>query len=38
MSSHLQFIKTIKRKKNYKKIKDRKYKIGTDCSGIEAPD
>ena len=36
-NKHLLFIKKIKNDKLYKNIKKIKLKIGTDCSGIEAP-
>ena len=37
MNKHLIFFKKIKKDKLYKSLKKIKLKIGTDCSGIEAP-
>ena len=37
MNKHLDFLKKIKNDQLFKKIKNIKLKIGTDCSGIEAP-
>ena len=37
MNNHLSFLKILKKDKFYKKIKKKPLKIGTDCSGIEAP-
>lgn len=37
MNKQLSFLKIIKKDKFYNKIKNFKLKVGTDCSGIEAP-